>query len=271
MATLMERLKVAWWFIERPRLYPEFMRYTGRRLRTLGVDRGQEAKDAVDACERGAVDPLIAIETITGTRVRPFAELFATELAAADDRLRQAPVKLHGAGNLDLIYHLTEHLGATRALETGVSAGWSSLAFLLSLVHRPGSKLASTDMPYPGSTKEAARHVGCVVPLELRTMWELVVDPDSLALPRALAEVPELDVAHYDSDKSYEGRMWAYRLLWRALRPGGMLISDDIDDNMGFFHFCGEVGQQPVVVRVPATKGSKYIGVVTKPAASTAS
>ena len=267
MATLTERMKVALWFLQRPRFYPEFIRYTTRRLRALGLDRAAEARAATQQCEALHVDPAAAIREITGRQPASFEVEFRDELARANAALERAPVRMHGAGNLDLIYQLSEHVQATRAIETGVSAGWSSLAFLLSL-HKRGGRLISTDMPYPGSSKEAQRWVGCVVPDELRPLWTRIDAADSEALPRALAELPQIDICHYDSDKSYDGRMWAYRLLWPALRQGGILISDDIDDNFGFFHFCGEVHGKPTIVRVPATKGAKYIGILVKSAAS---
>lgn len=264
MATLRERLRVARWFLERPHLFQEFVRYSAVRLRSIGLDRAHEAREAVTVCESVCVDPQTALRTITNKTLPTFAEQFPRELARANEALQHASVKLHGAGSLDLIYWLSEHVAATRVLETGVSAGWSSLAFLLSLRNRSGSKLASTDMPYPGSSKDAARHVGCVVPDELRSMWHRIDEPDRTALPKALVLCPELDICHYDSDKSYDGRMWAYRQLWRALRPGGVFVSDDIDDNLGFFHFCGEVQHQSVVARVAATIGFKYVGIVIK-------
>ncbi len=264
MATFKERLTVALWFIKRPSLYPEFGRWLRTRVRAIGIDRADEARMAAELCARHAVSPMTALERITGRTVQPFDELFRPELERATAILEQAPVKLHGAGNLDLVYHLAEFLQATRVVETGVSAGWSSLACLLSLANRPGSKLVSTDMPYPGSSDEASEYVGCVVPDQVRPMWHRIDAPDRTGLPQALTMLPELDMCHYDSDKSYDGRMWAYRLMWSALRPDGILISDDIDDNLGFFHFCGEVECLPIVVKVPATKGSKYIGIIHK-------
>ena len=50
--------------------------------------------------------------------------------------------------------------------------------------------------------------------------------------------VPYLDLCHYDSDKSYYGRRWAYPKLWEALKTGGIFISDDIQDNWAFKEFC---------------------------------
>ena len=76
--------------------------------------------------------------------------------------------------------------------------------------------------------------------------------------------MPEIDLCHYDSDKTYAGRLKSYRLLWPALRLGGYFISDDIDDNLGFAHFCRMVREEPLVVQTPATQGVKYVGLLVK-------
>lgn len=217
-------------------------------------------------CDAMHVDVATVLRTVTGHSGQDaFRERFRAEVEASQRALDEAPVQLHGAGNLDLIYYLAEHVQAMRAIETGVSAGWSSLAFLLSLSSRDGAKLVSTDMPYPGSNKSAEAYVGTAVPAHLRTSWQRIDAPDREALPRALALLPEIDISHYDSDKSYEGRLWAYRLLWAATRPGGILISDDIDDNFAFFHFCGEVQRTPLVAKMAASKGHKFVGILVKP------
>ncbi|HTR55123.1 MAG TPA: class I SAM-dependent methyltransferase [Kofleriaceae bacterium] len=266
MASLKERLKVAAWFLRRPAYHAEFVRYTTRRLRSIGLDRSAQMREATALCESVCVEPDAAILAVTGRPPRgTVRELFPDELARADAALREAPSAMHGAGNLELIYYLTEHVAATSAIETGVSAGWSSLAFLLSMRTRSGSKLVSTDMPYPGGARDAERSVGCVVLPELRPQWQCIVAPDHDALPAALAILPELDICHYDSDKSYEGRMWAYPKLWHTLRSGGFFLSDDIDDNFAFFHFCAEVDRRPVVVRMAASKRPKYVGIAVKP------
>ena len=171
------------------------------------------------------------------------------------------PVHMGGAGSINLIYQLTEYIQATKAIETGVAYGWSSLAFLLPLKKRNG-RLISTDMPY---SSETAPYAGCVVPTHLRSGWRIIKKPDQEALPEAIAEFGNIDICHYDSDKSEDGRRWAYPLLWNALRPGGFFVSDDIGDNMGFQKFCSSIGVAPLVVEINATRGLKYVGIVKKP------
>ena len=69
-----------------------------------------------------------------------------------------------------------------------------------------------------------------------------------------------VDLAHYDSDKSMEGRYWAYPRLWNALTPGGIFMSDDISDDTGFAEFCNKFALDPIIV----ADGSKFQGIVVK-------
>ncbi|MCP5115727.1 MAG: class I SAM-dependent methyltransferase, partial [bacterium] len=133
------------------------------------------------------------------------------------------------------------------------------LAILLALQHRDEALLISTDRPYPRFGSEA--HVGCVVPEALREKWRIIDRADRQALPRALKLMPEVDLCHYDSDKSYDGRMWASPRLWRALRPGGFFVSDDIEDNQAFRDFAAREGVEPLVV----SWSGHFVGVLVKP------
>lgn len=169
-----------------------------------------------------------------------------------------SPVKMGGSGNIDLIYELTEWIKATKAIETGIGYGWSSLAFLFSIKKRKNSLLCSTDRPYPRRDNEP--YVGIVVPFELRKYWRIIPYSDRKALPRALKIYPEIDICHYDSDKSVRGRLFAYSRLWNALRLGGILISDDIGDNLAFAYFCKVIKGKPIVVKFKA----RYIGILFK-------
>ena len=79
----------------------------------------------------------------------------------------------------------------------------------------------------------------------------------------AIAQLRTIDMCHYDSDKSYEGRMWAYPRLWEALRDGGVFISDDVNDNQAFRDFCESVGVQPYIMA--KANSSHYVGIIIKP------
>jgi predicted O-methyltransferase YrrM len=103
--------------------------------------------------------------------------------------------------------------------------------------------------------------IGAAVPPELYDRWTLLRGVDRDKLPKALRMAGDkLVLAHYDSDKSYLGRRWAYRRIWERLQPGGLLISDDIEDNTAFMDFSQALRQPAVVVK----KGGGFVGVIRK-------
>ena len=253
---LLRRPSVLLWFLRRPPFYSELMFTIFRRRSNLNDTRA----DSTSWCAERELDTIDAIRNVTGWDKREqLEEKFADIFAVSQANAAECPVRMGGAGNLDLIYWLAEYVEARKVIETGVAYGWSSLAVLLSLRHRDGSMLISTDMPYINRNND--QYVGCVVPTELRSRWRILPYADRHALPKALRTFTTIDMCHYDSDKSYEGRMWAYALLWKSLRPGGILISDDIGDNVAFREFSDMVAVAPVIVQ--GTR--KYVGVLAKP------
>lgn len=242
-----------------PRYWPELGRMAKRRL--AGAPSGV-SRDARAPCAALAVTAPVALERLgfSARNLRRLGDEHPQTLAEAERRVSAARGVMGGAADVDLLYTLCRQVGATHVLETGVAFGWSSLAILLALSDRAEARLASIDLPYLGRNLDDL--VGLAVPESLRGPWSLHRGADRDCLRRALAEVAPVDLAHYDSDKSYEGRMWAYPLIFQSLRPGGVLMSDDIGDNAAFLDFAERVAITPVVVR--ASHEDKYVGVIRK-------
>lgn len=256
------------WFLQHPQLYREFLRRIPVNIQLLftsqPTEQNQEKAKVKRWCEEKSCDTQTAILKITNSPIpSSFNEKFLDEIKTATEITNNCPVKMGAAGNLEIIYQLTEYIQATRIIETGVAYGWSSFAFLLSLKNRSRAMLVSTDFPY--FIKNSEKYVGCVVPNELKAMWTLISYPDRDAIPKAIKILPTIDLCHYDSDKSYAGRLWAYPQLWQVLRSGGIFISDDIDDNFGFRDFCNSIDQEPLIVKTWEASGVKYVGVLIKP------
>lgn len=257
----LKQLQTLFWFATRPRYYPYFLEVLTRK-----IDGWQRPSDFVQMrqqasawCAERAISRDDALYQLTGAHPpQSFESRFAGELVAAHTRAEQCPVKMGGPGDIALLYWLAEHVQALRVIETGVAYGWSSLALLLSLQNRPAACLMSTDRPYIKRGNDA--YVGCVVPVELREQWQLINNSDRRALPSAIKALAPLDLCHYDSDKSYKGRMWAYPLLWEVMRPGGVFISDDIGDNFAFRDFCDSLQCTPTIIR----HQDDYIGLLIK-------
>lgn len=260
-ASVLSKLRSCAWFLRRPALYREFAR---RAWWSVACPPEPDTSEASRAwCEARAVDAPHAVMALCGAA--PAETLLQRHQDAFSEARRRAadcPLEMGGAGDLELLYALVRSLGARRVVETGVAYGWSSLAILLALSDQGGGRLVSTDMPYMQRDNEP--FVGTVVAGRLRRSWDLVRLPDRDALPSILAELAPIDLCHYDSDKSYRGRAWAYRRIWDALRPGGMLVSDDIDDNVAFRDFCAATGSKPVVARSEFGGIPKFVGILKK-------
>ena len=248
------------WYLKRPRFYPQLVNEIVTALHKYFFAKACSRQESVAWCRAVALSMDDAMEQLVGTAsVRSLEEQFPDIFTEAQKKADQCPIQMGGPGNLDLLFALAEACRAENVLETGIAYGWSSLALLLSLRHRPKARLISTDMPYPGLHNDP--YVGCVVPDDLKTPWTVIPYPDRQAIPKALKSFDgTIDMCHYDSDKNWLGRMWAYKRLWKALRPGGYFISDDIGDNLAFKCFSESVGIQPIVVE----SDGKYVGILVK-------
>mgnify|MGYP003582028221 FL=1 len=244
-------------YLKRPDLYPELRRKIWKNIfnRSSGL-RGKE--DAEKWCASLAISEKDFIENILKTTFVPFEKLFPDEFASALQAQAKAPVKMGGAGSLSVIYYINEFANAKKSIETGVAYGWSSFAALASLVSRNGT-LYSSDMPYI-LQNQSSDFVGCVIPEQYRNNWDLFRFADKESLPKIFAKSDSFDVVHYDSDKTYDGRLWAYNLLWSKLKKGGVFMSDDIGDNAAFKDYCEKNNRQPYIIEFDG----KYAGVIIK-------
>ena len=244
-------------YLKRPDLYPELRRKIWKNIfnRSSGL-RGKE--EAEKWCKSLAISEKDFIENILKITYIPFEKLFPQEFSNALQAQAKSPIKMGGAGSLSVIYYINEYTNAKKTVETGVAYGWSSFAALASLVNRNGT-LYSSDMPYI-LQNHSEDFVGCVIPQKYRNNWDLYRFADKESLPKIFGKVDSFDVVHYDSDKSYDGRIWAYNLLFSKVREGGIFMSDDIGDNAAFKDFCETKGIKPYVVEFDG----KYAGLIIK-------
>lgn len=255
---MIEKVKTAAWFAQRPRFWPHMLALTLRKLDGSAAHETQVDAATAWAAERAR--PVTETLSALGLTETQTAALDPQLLAEGAQRAARSGVVMGGPGDLELIYRATLALKAERVVETGVAYGWSSLAALAAL-RQTGGRLASVDMPYPKANNEA--FVGIVVPEAWRDRWTLVREPDRNGITRAIAAFggQPLDLVHFDSDKSYAGRMYAYPLLWAALRSGGLFVSDDIQDNFGFRDFAQRLGLTPHITE----SDGKFVGILRKP------
>lgn len=257
---IIEKMKTGLWFLRRPSFWLHSAALAGRKV--TNAARHERARSAAARwAEERAVTSKEALTRLGLYNAAQGTFPFVPQalLDEAQRRAEGAPVKMGGPGDLELLNASVLLAKPERLLETGVAYGWSSLVILNALEQNGAGRLASVDMPYVKANNEP--YVGIVVPQELRGRWKLFRQPDRNGIRKALDWLGgAVDLCHYDSDKSYAGRLYAYPILWNALRPGGLLISDDIQDNFGFRDFCAARGIVPQVTR----SAGKFIGLARK-------
>jgi len=164
--------------------------------------------------------------------------------------------KLGGGSDTVLIYNLMRLLKPKKIIEFGVANGWSSLSILLGCKKNTFGKLVSIDMPYYFAG--AKKNIGDLVEKKKFPEWKLLVGPQVNFINKISYQ--KYDFCHYDSDKSYQGRMFIYRKIWKILKKKGVFLSDDISDNTAFFDFCLEKKKKPFVLKF----NNKYLGLLIK-------
>lgn len=246
------------WFFKNPIYLPEFFLILSNRIRNWIV--GKKSKERIiKRCQEHAVTTEEALRKIVweSFEYTSILETYQTEFVQWEKIVEDCPVRMWWRGDIDLLYYLTEHIQAKNVIETWVAYGWSSLSILLSLQHRSW-KLYSIDMPYPLLNNK--EYVWCVVPKRFAHMHTLEQTSDRIALNKQAKLAVTYDLCHYDSDKTYYGRIKNYNRLWNMLRSWWIFISDDIWDNDAFYDFCQHLKAEPVIIWFEW----KYIGVLVK-------
>jgi len=245
------------WFLKNPQYIPQIFQILRRKKNAHLENTRLESNNW---CKQNCVGQEEALIRLFGKKTfNTLDVLYSEEIQQAQNKVADCPVNMGGEGAISLLYHIVKENKAKSILETGVAYGWSSLAILLAIKDFDNALLISNDMPYIKMNNED--YVGCVVPENLKSKWQLQRLADIKGIPLALKRFNNsIDLCHYDSDKSYTGRMWSSPILWKALKVGGLFISDDINDNLAFKHFCKSVDRKPIIIE----HLGKYVGIIYK-------
>jgi len=178
------------------------------------------------------------------------------------NKLSELSISLGGGGNYLLLYFLIRKLKPLNIVETGVAAGWSSFAALRALKKNGKGKLFSSDFPY-FRLANPEQYIGYLAKNEPnKENWFLDIRGDDIALPEIIKRIKEnkIDLFHYDSDKSYSGRVNALKILSSKITPQTVIIFDDIQDNLHFRDFVNQNKKEFYVLEFE----DKFIGIVGK-------
>lgn len=153
------------------------------------------------------------------------------------------------------LYAVLRLLKPGLVVETGGTPGSSSAFILRALDRNKAGQLITVDLPFGSGAEDGESpqlndwraHYentpsGWIIPDGLRGRHRPELGDAKQVLPAVLADVETIDVFIHDSDHSYEHMMWEFRQAWPFIRPGGLLMSDDIRANQSFDDFARSVG-----------------------------
>jgi hypothetical protein len=150
-------------------------------------------------------------------------------------------------GLVRAVWCLTHHLRPNRVVETGVARGITSRFVLEALARNDSGRLWSIDLP-PLLDRSLHDQVGAAVPERLRHRWTYIRGSSRRRLPRLLRQLGEIELFIHDSRHSERNLLFELEHAWDTLRPGGVLVADDIDLNCGFHAFRASRSSQPSLI-----------------------
>jgi Methyltransferase domain len=162
-----------------------------------------------------------------------------TDLAAASTNLGRGAFAGWGDGEPGFAraaWCATRHLRPLKVVETGVARGITSRFILEALAENGEGHLWSIDLPPPGR-HDLRSAIGAAVPDDLRGRWSYVKGSSRRRLPGLLDTLGEIDLFLHDSRHSERNLLYELERARAALRPGGLIIADDVDLNCGLHQY----------------------------------
>ena len=213
-------------------------RRDNREWGRLGIPAGDVYGGAADWRHRlhtafGLPWPCQAVESFG----QVWADLVA-ELAASGLRVG---LRSYGGWNdgdrafAEAVWCIVAHLRPSTVVETGVAHGVTTRVILEGLERNGNGHLWSIDLP----AVDSALHpeIGIAVPQRRRLRWSYLSGTSRERLPRLLTGLQGLDLFVHDSLHTGRNLRFELESAWAALRPGGVVVADDIDHSLGFRSF----------------------------------
>ena len=256
---MIEDIKTLLWLIIRPNYYSVIFDLIINKFRK-NYDSKFFKKKSLEICLKKSLNifDLYSKLEIDKSKYEKLSLFDINELNRINSLINSSNTNFGGEGFIDLLFLLCEKVQGRKVLETGVAYGWSSASILKSLINRNG-KLISVDMAMVKQSNYEL--IGIAVSNFYKKNWQIINKPDKFGLIQAIKKLNyEYELAHYDSDKSYYGRMWAYPKIYKNLKKNGFFVIDDIEDNMSFHNF---VDQNNLTYYITQYQ-NKFIGIIRK-------
>ena len=199
-----------------------------------------------------------------GCTCSDFVDLWASVVSGVGESPHEAGRGYDAGKTLaEAVFIGVRHLRPAVVVETVVARGITSRVILEAMESNGHGLLFSIDLP--PMNKKWRDEAGIAVPPRLRDRWTFVRGSSRQKLAPVLRRAgPDLPIFVHDSLHTYKNMWWEYAQAWPALSRGGLMISDDVEDNCAFNDFCiAQPGAPALVVKEEHRSG--FIGVVQKP------
>jgi hypothetical protein len=133
------------------------------------------------------------------------------------------------------------HLTPSAVVETGVARGLTSGVILEALAANGKGHVWSVDLP-PLFNPGMHSQTGAAIPGRRHNRWTCVRGSSRRRLPRLLSELGNIDMFIHNSLHTARNIRFEMRLTWPALRPGGIMLVDDVY-NQSFGDFIRQADQ----------------------------
>lgn len=216
------------------------------------------------------LEALDVLEEALARQIRPFfqeADLtkIETEVSGSQKTLKtKAPFSLTHNADVELArfcYAMSRTLAPSVILETGVAYGVTTAYLLQAIEVNQEGTLWSIDLPPLG--RQAEDYVGFLVPKSLRSSWNLRRGATRRLLPELLPLVGQIDLFVQDSLHTYRTITDEMSMVWPFLKPGGVVIADDVGNNCAFENFAKRMNPSACVVVQELYKDSMF-GILVK-------
>jgi SAM-dependent methyltransferase len=159
---------------------------------------------------------------------------------------------------------LVRYLRPLRVVETGVARGLTTSIVLQALELNGDGDLFSVDLPPSIDRHRFTDQTAAAVPEGLKERWTLVRGSSRRRLPELLETLETIDLFIHDSLHSHRNMSFELAEAWRALRPGGFLLADDVHRNSAFVQCAGRVRPARALC-CPSDDGQGMFGMIQKP------
>jgi predicted O-methyltransferase YrrM len=160
---------------------------------------------------------------------------------------------------INLLGALVSLMRPNVVVETGVALGFTTATILAAMRENGRGHLYSVDLPAVQYGPQ--QETGSAVPADFRDRWTLVLGRSEKVLPPLLRKAEPVDLFLHDANHAYSAQLREYRAAWPHLRPGGVLVSDDVG-NPAFIEFAAEVEARPYLV--PGSRSDSAVGLIRK-------